>query len=328
MSEADTYDPYRGVGGVVRRLWRDLPIWYLPCQAISILYSEINGFDQPRLDLVITAVFPIGWFLACRISYWRQQPALDLLRRFVILVFALAAVIAVVAAILPPMVLEPEVVYKITEFGSLALAVVMAAHCLKNRGKDVFLCLFVIGLVYGIVLENSGIWLGFFDERGYDIYVPGLPAPLFTMLGWSVCIYISYWVTEHLASSLDWRVKTLIGTAIAISLDLQIDPAAAAFDWWRWRDVLEPDIFGVPRINFVAWFSAVAPFFAAYYRIQSSPQLSSSRKTAKLAKSLPLILAVAATSVLVLTALLCGYNSPAMNLFKDAARKVFAPLAN
>jgi uncharacterized membrane protein len=204
----------------------------------------------------------------------------------------------------------------------------MAVHCLTTRSRSDLLALFGVALLYGIILENSGIWLGFYEELGYSMYLPGLPAPPATMLGWCTVFYLALWITDRLAPRLSWPAATLVATAVLLSLDIQLDPVATAVGWWTWPAEFSHRFLGVPLINFLAWASAGAPFYGAYFFVRSHKQRKESYLPQRLLVLLPLVLALAALMVIGLTWALLGFHAPEMNLFKGAFSAASGLLGN
>ncbi|MHA1757323.1 MAG: carotenoid biosynthesis protein [Promethearchaeota archaeon] len=64
-------------------------------------------------------------------------------------------------------------------------------------------------------------------------------------------------------------VGGLIITSSGLLMDLSLDPIATRFHWWVWNDDLLPVWFGVPLINYVAWFWAVLVFGAFWIWIHN-----------------------------------------------------------
>ena len=79
-----------------------------------------------------------------------------------------------------------------------APAVVLAADQAIGFAVAAF---FGVALVYGFILENSGIVLGFFEEKGFHVYLGPLPAPLATTIGWCFILFCCVWTAERLAGA-------------------------------------------------------------------------------------------------------------------------------
>jgi len=303
-----------------RALWRDLPLWYLPCQIVSLPYLLIKVCDPPRFDLVLPVLAPLAWFAVMLIPLARRglssrgaaTPAFRLL--------ALILVLVAVPYALHPLVTDPGTIKFLFEIAFLPAILLLGSHCLFTRGKEDFIAIYIIGMLYGVFLENVGIWMGFFEENGYYFTIPGLPAPAATMLGWTLSFYLAVWIAERVAPRSSWMTKTVIATTLILSVDLLLDPVATLFGWWQWPESFSHRLFGVPLINFIAWISAVVPFYGAYFLARSSsvsPLRSAPMiRLKRLVISMPAVVAGAMLIVLSLTWFLLGGDSPEMNLFR------------
>lgn len=170
---------------------------------------------------------------------------------------------------------------------NLALWVIMLIYSIKTLGKWTTIKIFLIGMIYGLVLENGGPmsvpalgFEGYFWENNYKLYLfeffgYGIrisSVPMATHLGWSNVFLICYLFYEQIARAFpkirEGLKATLIGglimTTSGLLLDLQLDPIATRFRWWVWNTDLLPVWFGVPLINYVAWFWAVFTFGAGW----------------------------------------------------------------
>lgn len=301
-----------------RALWRDLPLWFIPAQVLYLSYVETTVLAPPRLDLLLAGLAPLAWFAAVLIVRIRlKKSSLMFSRRISRRSMAAAAAIAIPFAF-PPLTRDPGIVKTLFEVNLLAGATIMGLHCFKTRGLQDLLCVFGIGFLYGLLLENSGIWMGFFSESGYFAYIPGLPAPLTTMCGWSLSFYVAVWIADQLAPQSSRIVFTLLATGFILSLDIGTDPAAIVFHWWSWPESFSHRLLDVPLINFIAWISATVPFFFAYAQARSSKWPVGWNRSARLAALMPAVLVVAALMVLGLTWFALGFDSPEMRLFRSA----------
>jgi hypothetical protein len=112
---------------------------------------------------------------------------------------------------------------------------------------------------------------------------------------------------------------TLVATGVCLSLDLQLDPVATAAGWWHWdRDLLLSQTFlGVPAVNFIAWFSALAPLFLLIWWVRSQRWSVWQEHVTLLALLLPLFV-VELMLVLVLSWIVTGgFTSRTMILFQN-----------
>jgi len=312
----------RSATAVWREVGAHLPGWYLAYQAISIAYTEAKVYVPPPVEYLWTAVFPLGWFYLYRIPLTAHAGTRRMTKALMLMVVPVALLIYSVTYALPYPLDRPTALHY-TELWSFAAFAVLAIHCLVRGGRPKFVHLYIVGLVYGVVLENSGIVAGFFSEEGYRFYIPGIPAPVYAMVGWCTAIYVSVHVTEVLAAQLGrgWlaiSVRCIVATALALSIDLQVDPAATYCGWWVWHPGLGQEILGVPSINFIAWFAALLPFFWTYFWYTDRPDRAARVQIRPMAGSAACALALAAGLVIGLTVLLLGTDSTSWHLFTRA----------
>jgi hypothetical protein len=169
-------------------------------------------------------------------------------------------------------------------------------HLLLSRGRPALVLFFGAAFVFGLMLENAGIVFNFFSEPSFRIYLWFLPAPLCTMLGWSLAFTVVISVIDRLGEWLAWlapskSVWPRVGaaTAMALCLDAQLDPLASLSGvLWRWNDLLPPAFFGVPVINFAAWFGAVSVFSYFVFKVRGREDWSPGRKNRELFLRVPL----------------------------------------
>jgi len=319
------FGAFRRAAAAVRcDLGAHMPAWYLAYQAISIAYTEAKVYVPPAGSLLWTAAFPLAWFYLYRIPLALKSGMRRKTKTLLLLIVPAALLVYSVSYALPFPLDQPTALHY-TEIWSFIVFVVLGVHCLTRGGRRKFVHLYVVGLVYGCVLENSGIVLGFFSEEGYRFYIPGLPAPVYTVVGWCTAVYVSVHVTEILAKELGrgglaTAVRTVMATAVALSIDMQVDPAAAYYGWWVWHPDLGMEILGVPAINFIAWFSAMFPFFWAYFWYTSRQEYAGRAHMKPMVISTSIALAAAAVLVVCLTLVLLGTSSAAWRLLDQAFR--------
>ena len=285
-----------------------LPIWFVYFSAIGLLHAAFanfpdQGFDEvgiAREGFVATTPFPLFWFtlyfvLRIRRSHriakpWKAYLALA------------AAVVVVPLAIIflhqdhPLSHDQLTVVFELTQFTWVALFV---AQIVLNRGWHALMLFFGVTFVYGLMLENTGIVMHFFYEPSFRIYLGFLPAPLCTMLGWSLVFYIVISITEQLGQWLPQLVSSIwrrvgVATTLALCLDAQLDPLASMSGvFWRWNEILPQAFFGVPFVNFAAWFGAIASFSYFVFRVGDRADWSPRQKNWELFLRVPLACAIA-----------------------------------
>lgn len=208
------------------------------------------------------------------------------------------------------------------EVFNLSLFVILLTFCYKKYGKYTALKIYGIGMLYGMVLENGGpLFLpelgfpGFFFEHHYMLYLFQInigsftfgtrisQVPLATHFGWSNVFFISFvWyetITQAYPQLKQGKIKSIIYGFLIMSTsgllrDLQLDPTATRYKWWIWNENLVETWFGVPMVNFIAWFWAVGAFGAFWVYVhqkqnQKGELLTEKEQTILLAKLLPLI---------------------------------------
>ena len=113
-------------------------------------------------------------------------------------------------------VLDHDSLRNIYEYSAILNTVFLMFHA---RSQSRQWLKFFLGpcLLYGMVLENGGIWLGYFSEMNYRYYLGPLPAPLATMSGWVTVFYIITWaVWEMKKLSVTVRDSAIASAAVAV----------------------------------------------------------------------------------------------------------------
>ncbi len=254
--------------------WRFLPAWMFFVYACLLLNTELTNYSPPRTDFASTVVFPLAVFVLFLVV--RALKAPDVRRRTGLLVGGVALALGLPLLNLflhRPSPLSTEVMLRFYELSNFAWAGLLMWHAWKHRPNDLLL-FFGVGLVYGALLENGGIVLGFFHEEALQVtMVRPFVAPVATMIGWSVVLLMATFVVRHLRAWLPWLGRSALLSAIAVGtfatmLDLQIDPIATATGCWVWHGSLPGWFHGVPLVNFVAWLCALIPYAYVMFRLQ------------------------------------------------------------
>jgi uncharacterized membrane protein len=270
--------PFAGVRTTTRLLrrevWRYLPAWMYFAYGALLLNAELTNLSPSRADLAWTIVFPLGVFLA--FTGVRSMWAPDVKRRLTML--GITVSLALGLPLLNLLVHRPSPMELPTlrlwyELSNFAWAGLFMVHAYK-RNKTLLPLFFGAAFVYGALLENGGIALGFFHETNLPLtMIPPLVAPFATMVGWSLVLYLATFITWCFRAWLPWLKHTAVGSAVLLAviatlLDLQIDPLATATGCWVWDSSLPGWFEGVPLVNFVAWMCAVFPFAWVMFRYQ------------------------------------------------------------
>lgn len=271
-----------------------LPIWFLFLEALGLhnLFMS-NVPDSWFADVGVSRhwfallMLPMSlWFYA----YYRirlRETTLDVDKpkihlRVLLVAFGLPALIWAWYTLFPALrfPLRAHTMHRIFEFSNLVWALIIVAHTAYYRGVARLVTFFGVAFFYGWALENAGIYLNFFFEPGYLIYLTKFPAPMATMLGWCIVItccltLIDFFRERSPRLKRSAALSALLTTALAISVDAQLDPLASFPGmWWQWNELLPPFWFGVPFCNYAAWFGAFFAFTFVYYRVFDRDDLS------------------------------------------------------
>lgn len=109
--------------------------------------------------------------------------------------------------------------------------------------------------MYGVLLEWLTIkQLGDYHYGQFLIMIDG--APLAVGLGWSIIIYSSMRFSNQI--ELPESARPILDALMALNIDLALDAVAIRLGMWAWVGVgLDQQWFGVPWVNFWAWFIVV-----------------------------------------------------------------------
>lgn len=113
------------------------------------------------------------------------------------------------------------------------------------------------GIVYGWLLEWATLQELHAYQYGHFLLMFG-ELPVAVGIAWGVIIYSVMLVSQ--ASSLpDWAQPVLDGL-LALNIDLVMDAVAIRLGMWDWGLGFTQQYFGVPYVNFWAWFWVVFSF--------------------------------------------------------------------
>lgn len=304
-----------------------LPIWLFWYSILSFCHAAYVSLDSRRADVVGIAALPMAWFMLERVLTLGRDR--DEGRPWKLSAFlALAALAMPITVLFAPHNPAPAAVFRASyeATGILGAAGVFAwVFAQDRRAAMVF---FGAGLLYGLVLENSGILLGFFHEGGYALYLPPFVAPVVTIVGWSTAMFLSCWYVLRLRRDLPRLLGTPLRAAIAatlfaLSFDAVVDPVAAQVGLWEWHPSLSLGPLGVPPVNWIAWTCAVLPFAHLVFRIAPDGRLDD-RRVRLVFRGTPLALCYAATAFVAVTLLLEGARGPSWELLNLATSRLLA----
>jgi len=279
----------------VRFVWKHLPVFMIVLIGVSVLNTSLHQIDPPLMDSALLSAVP---FITALILLWfavRKGPV-----KMKFLLWALMVTLFYCLPLLPqsrpPLDLElQQRIYEISALAQFAVIFIHASRWLDRRG---LFWIFGLTFLFGCVLENGGIIMGFFKEGDYLVYIPGIPAPLATMVGWTNVFYISFYALDNILPKMNPIVRGFMCALIGLSLDVAFDPVATKMGWWVWAESLDRRLFTVPLLNFVAWFWAIFPYAAVYYWIRGKETIGEEKKLRWFVGMIPVILIAELAGVL------------------------------
>ncbi|GHO87873.1 carotenoid biosynthesis protein [Dictyobacter formicarum] len=166
------------------------------------------------------------------------------------------AVIGVAFDVRPPFSLDWAGSFLLFLEGSILVLAAMLCYGFVRA-----LCAGAAIIVLSYLVETLGVNTGFpFGVYHYTpVLFPRLPGgvPLAVMFAWILIVLGGYGIVKRrLPSKRDINVGgALSGAILATLLDLAIEPVAAhVVLYWQWMARGQMDYYGVPLMNFVAWF--------------------------------------------------------------------------
>jgi len=312
-------------------IWRSLPIWFFYLEALGLLHFVIANIDPAQykalgrtaFPFAVTALLSLAWVIGYYVLRIKNSDRLENKPYYYLVIPSLLAAPLVFTYVFYSsfpffrVILSQDYLRRLFEYLQLSWIVLFLLHALLHRGWQKFVTFYIVGFVYGLLLENTGIVLGYFHETDYLFYLWRLPAPFATMMGWCLVFYCCIWVAEYFREQFKWfrgspLRSAFLTTCVALSLDIQLDPIASLSGvFWKWNDALPQWFLSVPFCNFAAWFGAFMPFAWAYFYLQERKDLNETQKNWKLFVHVPLI-AVAAGIIwlLLMTIFEGGFSGP------------------
>ena len=288
---------------LVREFDQYVPFWFIYLEAMGLLHLGLANFPDsgfaamgiPRFYFAAMLLFPLAWlslFLVLRL--YRSSRLRPMPQTWAALAGFLLGVPALIVACHQRTVLDHNQLTAVFEASQFFWVAILAVQIVRTRGWHSLGMFFGVTFIYGLILENAGIYMGFFFEPSFRLYLGPLPAPLCTMIGWCVVFYVTVAVVQQLAAWVPWLGKTawrraLATTMLALSLDAQLDPLASMSGvFWRWNELLPPVLLGVPVINYAAWFGAFLPYSYFVYKTLDRDDWSPKQKNLQLLLRVPL----------------------------------------
>ena len=138
------------------------------------------------------------------------------------------------------------------EGGLLIIAAILRFGIL--RGLAASLLIILLSYLVETIGVNTGIPFGTY--RYTAILFPRLPGsvPLAVMFAWVLIVLGSYGWVQRDKQPIGIQ-NTLLGAMLATLLDLEIEPVAVYLEhYWQWLVPGTLNYYGVPLLNFAAWF--------------------------------------------------------------------------
>jgi len=290
-----------------------LPAFFLTGHVWGLYSMAASNMVPTRKDFLPTLACSVPWVLLYLGRHFLDTQGLRRLSTFIAMLMVVLVPLASLRASSFPMTQEQLKLF--FEISILVWVLLLAAHCYRVYGRLQTLKFFGVGIVYGSMLENTGIFMDCFWENGYQWYLPWLRAPLATMLGWSAAFYASTCAANTIVRTKQrWWLRGLVATAVSLGLDGQLDPVATANGWWEWHPTLNDWFYGVPLLNYVAWFFACVVFYMTHEWLMW--RFAPPKAIRILAWTLLPISAAAFLGVVVTMGLTEGWHGPSLLLFR------------
>jgi len=320
-----------------------LPIWMVYVSAVGMLHATLANFPEqgfaqvgiPRKVFFATTPFPLVWFTAYFILRIRRSRRwVRRWKAYLALAVLVIGVPCLIFFFYQPYPFTHDQLTDLFEATAFVWTALLVVHLLLGRGRQALVLFFGVTFVFGLLLENAGIIFAFFSEPSFRIYLWFLPAPLCTMLGWCLAFTIVISVTDRLGEWVAWLspskgVWPRVGaaTAMALCLDAQLDPLASMSGvLWKWNEQLPQVFFGVPLVNFAAWFGAVSVFSYFVFKVRSHDDWSPSRKNRELFLRVPLACVLAwALCFVVLAVAEGGIDGPSFQILRAFVERLLGP---
>ena len=173
-----------------KEFWESLPAWFIFYITATTLYNYVALLPEPRYDYAVTFVFPYAVFLLYYWSRVRSVPGTISVDMFLAVAGATSFILAFAIALSKPVMLgadwpsHADAVITGYEISNVIWTLLLAGHCLASGGWRRLALFFGVAFLYGMILESSGVTMGYFFEDHYHLYLPGFSAPAATMFGW------------------------------------------------------------------------------------------------------------------------------------------------
>ena len=328
---------------IKKELWNSLPVWFLYFEAFGLLHFMMANVNPSKYSVLgysathfaATAVLPFAWVIGYYLLRVRKSDRIQNKNYY--------SVVIPVTLLVPPLlvyifysvfpflrvIISESTLRFLFEYMQLFWIVIFLIYSFRKEGVHKFITFYIVGFVYGLLLENTGIILGYFYEPHYQHYLWRLPAPFATMTGWCLVFYVCIWVARYVREQIPWFKGTplrsaFLTTSVALSIDFQMDPLASLSGvFWKWNDRLPEWFLSVPFCNYAAWFGAFMPFAWAYFYLGERADLGPWQKNWKLFVHVPLIALIAGLIWLVLMTIFeGGFSGPTYQILDSCLDRI------
>jgi len=300
---------------MMRFIWRNLPVFLIWLIGLSVLNNGLHHISPPVTHILWLSVFPLACSLILLWFSFIREHGQSVPGRYLFWAVIMSAVYFTPAMHEMSMPIEPVKQRLLYEASALIQFVLIMVHSRTWFAKKEWIWVFGITLLFGVILENGGIILGYFSEPEYLFYIRGFRAPVATTIGWVNVLYCAFFAAQKILPVTRPLVRGIVCAAIGLSLDIPFDPVATRLGWWVWNDALDMSIWGVPVVNYLAWFWAIFPYTAIYYWFREREDIGEGRKAGFFIGMFPVILAVEIIGVVLSLALIGDAN--AIMVLKD-----------
>lgn len=172
---------------------------------------------------------------------------------------------------------------------TLLMLLIVALHGTERYGKKNMLIFFLITAGVAYLFENINVATGWpAGSYSYTSNLGFLPVPFVIVFNYFTMGYLSWMTSQILTANYAEKLKgkqifilPLVAAFIMVMWDLGMDPInSTILDLYIW-DVPGP-YFGVPIMNFVAWFVVVFIFFQLFALYISKYDNINSEKVSKI----------------------------------------------
>jgi hypothetical protein len=222
----------------MRFIWVNFPIFLIWLTGLSMLETALHSIAPPLPEAAWLSIIPlITTLILLGFVQWKKK-GMFMPRQYFPWAFALTIFYIISWTHQTSVLLSIETHRHIYEASAIIEFFILVIHAKTWLKKWDWIWIFGVTLVFGMILENGGIIMGFFREEGYFLYFPGLPAPVATMLGWVNVLYCGFFAVEKILPEMSPMWRGLVCTGIALSMDIPFDPVATRLSWWVWNDTL------------------------------------------------------------------------------------------